>query len=262
MIRPSQPGQVNLFKYHWRLRSSMSSTSRGMTLLRRILKRLRIQAFYLKHDYLEAYRRHTDDRVTRDPHLAIGGFWDEVGALQSSFLKSKGLSPQNTLLDIGCGTLRGGRHFIRYLAPGNYTGIDISPKAIEYGWQLVKEEGLTEKRPQLIVPSELGLTFSDLEGRKFDFLLAQSVFTHLLPDQVEQCFQNLHKVMSDTSRFFFTFYESPEKFKKRTKKDFSYPKSFFDDLARRHNLNLTLHSYAHPTGQKMLEVKRAATSAI
>lgn len=76
--------------------------------------------------YSEAYSRYTDLRVRSDPQQAIGGHWEALGKLQFDYLVANGLKPGHRLLDIGCGTLRGGRHFIRYLAPGGYTGIDIS----------------------------------------------------------------------------------------------------------------------------------------
>ena len=59
-------------------------------------------------------------------YVWIGGHWEALGKLQFDYLVANGLKPGHRLLDIGCGTLRGGRHFIRYLAPGGYTGIDIS----------------------------------------------------------------------------------------------------------------------------------------
>ena len=45
----------------------------------------------------------------------IGGKWEEIGRLQYDFLREQGLQPQDKLLDIGCGCLRGGIHFIDYL---------------------------------------------------------------------------------------------------------------------------------------------------
>jgi len=94
---------------------------------KRFIKRLirrsmidRIRALYDQKDYLEAYSRHTDIRVERDPHSAVGGMWEQIGQLQFDFLVNHGLEPNHKLLDIGCGTLRGGRHFITYLVPGNY----------------------------------------------------------------------------------------------------------------------------------------------
>ena len=81
--------------------------------------------------FLDGYIEHTNQSVAIDPRDAIGGMWEEIGSLQLEFLKNMGLSPSNTLLDIGCGNVRGGRHFIRYVDSGNYTGIDIWPKWLE-----------------------------------------------------------------------------------------------------------------------------------
>ena len=52
----------------------------------------------------------------------IGGLWDEMGQLQFDFMCARGLLPEHRLLDLGCGALRGGVHFARYLQPGKYYG--------------------------------------------------------------------------------------------------------------------------------------------
>ncbi len=45
----------------------------------------------------------------------VGGLWDELGKLQLDFLTESGLKPSHKLLDIGCGCLRGGVHYVKYL---------------------------------------------------------------------------------------------------------------------------------------------------
>jgi hypothetical protein len=82
----------------------------------------RIEQLYKQKKYLAAYSEHTNIRVELNPHLAVGGMWEEIGKLQLDFLVNQGLRPTHKFLDIGCGTLRGGRHFIRYLDAGNYAG--------------------------------------------------------------------------------------------------------------------------------------------
>ena len=52
----------------------------------------------------------------------VGGCWDEIGRLQFDYLVSQGLRPNHYLLDIACGSLRAGIHFIPYLEPGHYLG--------------------------------------------------------------------------------------------------------------------------------------------
>ena len=184
--------------------------------------------------------------------MAVGGMWEEIGKLQFDFLVNNGLQSHHRLLDIGCGTLRGGRHFIKYLNAGNYSGIDISPKAIEYGKQLVEQEGLSEKQPRLLVSRNKNLKFKEFDGEVFDYLLAQSVFTHLKPEHIDECFQNISRIMNQDSVFLFTFSEE-SKFKQTGLKDFCYPFSFFQCLADEHRFNLTDRSgdYEHPREQHM-----------
>jgi len=219
-------------------------------------RRNQVAEIYREKDYLAAYSEHTDIRVERDSHSAIGGMWEEMGKLQFEFLVSKGLKPHHKLLDIGCGTLRGGRHFIQYLNVGNYSGIDISPMAIEYGQKLVEMEGLSGKRPRLLVSRNRDLKFLEFGGEAFDFLLAQSVFTHLKPEHVEECFRHVNQIMNPDSLFFFTFRERPE-FQWTRLKEFSYPRSFFLSLGDQYGFWLTDCSgeYNHPRGQRMAMIR-------
>lgn len=159
--------------------------------------------------YLDDYRRYIDERVARDPRMAAGGRWEEIGGWQFNLLVRRGLTPNKRLLDIGCGTLRGGRHFIRYLNPSNYTGLDLSTKALKYAGQLVVSEGLALRQPRLILCEGGRLTFKVLIGETFDFILAQSVFTHLPPALIAECLEHLPQCMHGESRFYFTFSEAP-----------------------------------------------------
>jgi SAM-dependent methyltransferase len=207
---------------------------------------------YQRLDYLDAYTADTDTRVAVDPREAIGGQWDEIGQLQFKFLVRRGLAPQQSLLDIGCGTLRGGRHFIRYLNPGLYTGIDLSPAAIEYAHKLIRDEGLEGKKPELVVSTEKNLKFERFAGRTFDCILAQSVFTHLMPEHIAECFEHVGSVMRPDSRFFFTFIETLSALQ-HGNKTFSYPLWLFTELGNKHGLQVErCPDYDHPRGQRML----------
>lgn len=216
----------------------------------------RIQELYGRRDYLEAYSRHTDLRVEKNPERAVGGDWERLGWLQFEFLKNAGLKPTHALLDIGCGTLRGGRHFIRYLDAGNYYGMDISRGAIRFAAELVSAEGLTHKRPTLLVNENADLKFGEFANTRFDFILAQSVFTHLGDDSIEECFSHIGSVMHRDSRFYFTFSPS-EKPRRVGFKDFSYPFSFFEKVAGKNGFALRdcAEGYPHPKGQIMVEAR-------
>src|SRR5687768_3023376 len=80
----------------------------------------------------------------------VGGAWDEIGSLQLAFMKAQGLRPEHRLLDIGCGALRGGRHFIRYPAPGQYYGIDRNASLLRAGKSVeLVAAGLAGRQPHL-----------------------------------------------------------------------------------------------------------------
>lgn len=221
------------------------------------LQRKQLERHYAGTDYLTAYARHTDLRVEADPREAVGGMWEEIGRLQFTFLVEEGLRPSDRLLDIGCGTLRGGRHLIRHLEPGHYTGFDMSPKAIEAARALVEEEGLVDKSPRIFVNHDGSLRFDALRGEAFDVILAQSVFTHLPPSSIEECLSHVSNVMAEDGRFYFTFSSSavPER---RSQKEYAYPFSFFEDLARLHGLHLddVSRRYDHPRAQRMVRATR------
>jgi SAM-dependent methyltransferase len=210
-----------------------------------------VAALYRSLPYLEAYARHTDLRVGLDAQMAIGGRWEELGALQFEYLVRNGLDSDHRMLDIGCGTLRGGRHFIRYLRPGGYTGIDISRAAIASGEELVKAEGLTERRPRLVWNEKPEEWFPASVDGRYDCLLAQSVFTHLDAAHIEACFSNLGRVMGDGARFFFTFKENSTTVR-RGVKSFGHPFALFESLARKYGFEVERRSdYAHPSRQIM-----------
>jgi len=215
---------------------------------------------YEKLPYLEAYARHTDVRVAEDPHEAIGGLWEELGRLQFDFLVRHGLQRDHALLDLGCGTLRGGRHFIRYLNPGRYTGFDMSRGAIDYAHKLVDDEGLRDKNPALIVSTEKNLQFERFLGQRFDFLLAQSVFTHLMAEHIEECFAHIGKIMHPQSLFFFTYFKGNAR--RVADKSFSYPLAFFTDLAAQNGMTIErCNDYDHPRQQRMLVARLADPAA-
>lgn len=217
-----------------------------------------VKALYKNSDYLEAYSKHTDLRVKNDPKTAIGVEWETVGQLQFDFMKIVGLKEQHSLFDLGCGTLRGGIRFIQYLDKGNYTGVDISSETIKYAKKLVHEENLSEKSPNLMLDEVKNFQFDQFGVKKFDYLLAQSVFTHLKPEHIEKCLANIRKIMHNDSKFCFTYFEGTV-YKERSVKDFEYPKSFFEELAIKYHYKLTDHreEYPHPRKQIMLSITPA-----
>ncbi|MEZ2301798.1 MAG: class I SAM-dependent methyltransferase [Microcoleus sp.] len=137
---------------------------------------------------------------------SIGGMWDQIGTLQFDFLLKQGLMPWMKFVDIGCGCLRGGVHFIRYLDNGNYYGIDMNSSLIDAGYQQELDVQSLKKLPQanLLVNAHFELY---LLGVQFDFAIAQSVFTHLPLNHIRRCLFELAKCIKQGGKFYATFFE-------------------------------------------------------
>ena len=153
------------------------------------------------------YQQLTQEQINAGTHRdMVGGMWEEIGRLQFEFLRARGLKPSHRLLDIGCGSLRGGIHAIEYLEAGNYYGLDINPSLIKAGRHELKLAGLTHKNPHLAISDhfELGLF-----REKFDYLLALSVFTHLFANHIIRCLAEVREVLAPEGRFFATFFLAP-----------------------------------------------------
>ena len=156
--------------------------------------------------------RSDDLAVNRNaPHLnwhrqAVGGMWEEIGKLQFDFLVEHGLEPFHFLLDVGCGSLRGGVHFISYLESEHYFGIDKSKELLCEGREVeLKRYGLTGKTPVLVEMHNF--EFSSLK-QNFEYALAQSVFTHLPVNSIIRCIMNVENALTVGGRFYATFFEN------------------------------------------------------
>jgi cyclopropane fatty-acyl-phospholipid synthase-like methyltransferase len=80
--------------------------------------------------------------------------WERQRRFQFEFLTSRGLAPEHRLLDIGCGTLRGGIPLIEYLQTGHYAGVEARASVLEEARKELAEAGLEHKHPVLINASD------------------------------------------------------------------------------------------------------------
>lgn len=138
---------------------------------------------------------------------SVGGLWDEIGRLQLDFLVQQGLRPEDVVVDVACGSLRGGVHLIRYLKPGHYLGIDKKIELVIYG--VGAELGLDtyrEKRPRFVISDRFDF---DRFERRPNFGIGQSIFTHLAPEDIILCLRKLRLQAADDCRFFASYRDVP-----------------------------------------------------
>lgn len=129
--------------------------------------------------------------------------YDLVAAMQFNFLTHLGLREFHYLLDVGCSSLRAGRLFIPYLSPGHYYGIE--PEA----WLI--EEGIKNELGRAILEIKQPVFSYDANfdclhfNRKFDFVVAQSVFSHASQSQIRECLLNIEKCLQPDGVMAATF---------------------------------------------------------
>lgn len=150
-----------------------------MSALRRVLRRTAARA---------RRRLSRRDRAsTRHALVGPASLWAEKRQFQFEFLVAHGLRREHRLLDIGCGTLRGGIPLIDYLEAGHYFGIEPRKEALDEAYKELAETGLEGKSPTLINTAEPG----DVRiGVPIDFAWAYSVLIHM-PDEVVDAYMGL-----------------------------------------------------------------------
>lgn len=185
----------------------------------------------------------------------VGGLWEEIGKLQFDFLVSQGLQPNHYLLDIACGSLRGGVYFIPYLETSHYLGIDKEKDLIVAG--IEKELGMElyeRKKPQLLVSRIFEF---DRFNNPPDYALAQSLFTHLPAPLIEMCFQKLYQVIHKDGVFYATFFEVQDEVANPSEPHdqltFSYTWQQMKDLSGGNGWRAEyIGNWNHPRGQVMV----------
>jgi SAM-dependent methyltransferase len=146
-----------------------------------------------------------------------GGDFNQVGEeYLRYFVELGGLRPHERVLDVGCGIGRMAVPLTRYLDNrGSYEGIDVFPKGIAWC-----QENITPRYPNFrfrvadiknkeynpggrFAASEYEFPYAEAS---FDFVLLTSVFTHLLPDEVENYLSEIERVLAPGGRCFASFF--------------------------------------------------------
>jgi SAM-dependent methyltransferase len=111
-------------------------------------------------------------------HALVGpaDLWEMKRRFQIGFLRERGLLPGHRILDLGCGTLRGGIPLIEYLQVGHYTGLEVRPEVLAEGRKELVEAGLAAKHPTLLVCDRLDALALPV---RFDFVWAFAVLIHM-----------------------------------------------------------------------------------
>jgi len=213
----------------------------------------------------------SNEEIAKGHHRRwVGGKWDVMGGLQRDFLVAQGLKPDHRLLDVGCGALRAGIHFVQYLEPGHYYGIDINETVLDAGYERELPARLRNRLPRdhLRATDRFACDF----GVTFDYAIAQSVFTHVSLNYVRLCLYRVAQQLGPDGRFFATFFEArpghplDQPFRRGTRwtaqNPFFYYRRDLKWAARWAGLEMHyIGRWGHPAGQRMVEFRHARPEA-
>ncbi len=182
----------------------------------------------------------------------IGGAWNEIGQLQFDMLINMGAREDDNVLDIGCGCFRLGVKLIPYLNAGNYYGIDIVGSLIEDGKKKeLGQELIDLKSPNFLVDGDFNF---HKFNTSFDYVIAQSVFTHLPLDRVSDCLKEVRRCLSPKGLFFATIFEAQSRDTTTHCEPYYVHPSFYEELAVKNDLNFKyIGDWSHPRGQRLLK---------
>ena len=126
----------------------------------------------------------------------IGGNFKPFGVLQKNLLFQYGLTPQSSLVDIGCGSGRLA-YAIRDFSELKYLGTDVIDDLLHYAITIVQ-------RPDWKFVKSTDLTIPAPDSSQ-DFACAFSVFTHLLHEETYVYLNEVKRILKPRGRLVFSF---------------------------------------------------------
>jgi SAM-dependent methyltransferase len=158
--------------------------------------------------------------------------FDFMSATQFSLLFTLGLRDHHRVLDFGCGSLRLGRLLVPFLQRDKYYGIEPNAWLIEDAIKFELGRDIVGiKNPKFSENDDFNCS---VFGKKFDFIVAQSVVTHCGPDLFQKLIVNFSEVLSDDGIVAFSYWNTEDKLPTPPKDGWHYPSSvkYLEDEVR------------------------------
>ncbi len=145
------------------------------------------------------------------------GDFEKIGQeFKTHFINLANLQPDHRVLDVGCGMGRIAVALTSYLSnEGEYSGIDIVPLGIKWCKSRIstrfsnfhfQHSNIYNKlynKNGTILAKDYKFPFDD---DYFDFIYLISVFTHMLPDDLENYLSEISRVLKPQSKCLITFF--------------------------------------------------------
>ena len=140
-----------------------------------------------------------------------------VGTRLAELMVEAGLKSTDRVLDVGCGSGRVAAGLANVLTTGRYEGFDVDAKRIDWATKHIDVPQFTFRhvrvkngmysRRSLKRAAKFTFPYPD---DSFDFAIATSLFTHLVPDDASQYLSEIGRVLDRGGTLFATFFIADE----------------------------------------------------
>lgn len=160
--------------------------------------------------------------------------WDSIsfanrGLVNWRQILDLGLDPGMRCVDFGCGSLRLGQHAIRYLAPSNYWGIDLTDTFMDVGMRLLPADLVGSRKPRFGVIAEPLLV--QIRAWQPDFIFANAVLQHVPPAELPLFFHRIAAMMTAGTRAYILYVSAP-RLRRIKAVSWAYPPTLLEEQAR------------------------------
>lgn len=182
--------------------------------LRLFIRRLK----YLIPDSYSAFVGKGDELLPPKGLIFIGGGdFQRIGSLYlNRFIDLGGLKPEHRILDIGCGIGRIAIPLTTYLNnTGSYEGFDVVNKGINWCQKRITPKFPNFQFKYISLKNKLYNTETNnlakdfifpYKDQEFDFIILTSVFTHMLPEDMENYLKEIYRVMKPGALCYATYF--------------------------------------------------------
>lgn len=182
------------------------------------LRLLARRLYYLPFDTYEYILRKRPDGVPPRGKIFIGyGDYIKQGEkFLNYFHELAGLQPSHAVLDVGCGIGRMAVPLTRFLnEKGTYNGFDIVKSGIDWCIRNISNKhpnfrfqytGLYNQLYNTSDKADASNFIFPYDDGKFDFVFLTSVFTHMMPAEVEHYINEIARVMKPGATSLMSFF--------------------------------------------------------
>ncbi|XP_020576784.1 uncharacterized protein LOC110022273 [Phalaenopsis equestris] len=138
--------------------------------------------------YEDAGKNHTalpcpGELLVEEHHSNYGEPWAGGRDIFEFLASAIALQPSDLVLEVGCGTLRVGLHFIRYLDSGHYNCLERDELSLLAALRYeLPSQGLLHKRPLILRGDDMDFSRFGADS-SYDLIYSSAVFLHI-PDQL------------------------------------------------------------------------------